>query len=193
MYDTGSPFQVCSIFFLLTHSPFFLPSLHPHSPPPTPTLSTSPPSHPQFLLLPLRASLAQGDRSAAPLVCYCPHGNHLLPPLPLSHQLISLKHTHVGKHAHTLRPPHTHAHISYAIQSLALALAGLVCSTHPCEWYLESPCPAPISVPPSCGVDVSRLGVVPAAKARHWPEPTPSLPVNSLLESLSRHLPGLLP
>lgn len=86
---------------------------------------------------------------------------------------------------------YTHTHISYAIQSLALA--WLVCSTHPCEWYLESPCPAPISVPPSRGVDVSQLGVAAIAKARYWPDLMPSLPVNSVPESLSRHLPGLLP
>lgn len=40
------------------------------------------------------------------------------------------------------------------------ARAGLVCSTHPSEWYLESPCPAPISVQlPAPSVPVSPIGV----------------------------------
>lgn len=161
MYSTGSFLLVSSlflVFFTLTPPPFLQQPLHPLLPlPPLP---------------PLRASLAQGDRSAAPLVCYCPHGNHLLPPLSLSYQLISLKYTHVGKHAH----------VSYAIQSLALV--GLVCSTRPCQWYLESPCPAPISVPPSRSVHVSLVGVVAVAKAHYSPKLMASLPVNSVSVSL---------
>lgn len=95
------------------------------------------------------------------------------PPNSLLYQLTSLKRTHVGKHTHN----------SYAIQSLAQA--GLVCSTRPSEWYLESPCPAPISELLTRSVHVSLLGVVAISEACYWPELMASLPV----QSLSRHLP----
>lgn len=93
----------------------------------------------------------------------------------LLYQLTPLKHTHAGYHADT--------HTSYAIQSLAQA--ELVCSTCPSEWYLESPCPAPISEFRTRGVHVSLMGVVALSEACYWLELMASLPV----QSLSRHLP----
>lgn len=172
-YNAGKLDLVCSMFLPLSLSFFFFYNFHSRlfasTPPP---FQTSSPSLPPFpLLLPLRISLAEGDRSAAALVCYCPHGNH--PP-------ISFIPAHSSE-AHACGLTRRHTHTSCAIQSLAQA--ELVCSTCPSEWY--SPCPAPISELLTRGVHVSLMGVVAISEACYWLELMASLPV----QSLSRHLP----
>lgn len=77
-----------------------------------PNMSAAP--LPPPLLLPPRTSLAQGDGSSAPVVCYCPHGN---PPPPLQ---ICLPPTEISE-ACTCGL----AHISFAIQSLAQGFPSL--------------------------------------------------------------------
>lgn len=140
-------FPVCSVSCFLT------PASPSTPPPPSPTVSApsaSPPSLCSFL-----SSLSQqvwpreqvGSATGVLLSPWQPPPTLPFPLLPPAH---SLKHMRVGKHAHGYSDLHT----SHVIQPLALV--GLVCATQPCEWYLESPCPAPISVPPSRGADVFR-------------------------------------
>lgn len=165
---------------LLPHLSFFLPlplSLHPHSPLPLPL---------QQSLHPLTPSLPPSVSSSPPSLSKFGPGRQVgsatgvllslwqPPPTPsLSHQLLSVKHMHVSKHTQTwlLKPWRTHTSLMHPVSP------QLVCSTHPCEWYLASPCLAPISVPTSGGVDVSQLGVVAVAWACYWPELMASLPV----------------